>query len=64
MAEKKKDKAERLMDLWGEAVGEDGYWSKLTDDELYAIEWFLWGTHEDALREWTRRQMRKADPKR
>lgn len=58
-----KDKAERLGELWEEAVG-TGFWSELTDDELYRIESFLWTTHQDALMEWTRRQMRKADPKR
>jgi Ni,Fe-hydrogenase III large subunit len=60
-----KNKAERLGDLWDEATGgEDAYWSELTDDELYEIQFMLWGMHQDALTEWTRRQMRKADPKR
>ena len=56
-------KAERIAAVWDEVMDES-FWSEMSDDDLYSLQVVLWAAHQDALMEWTRRQMRAADPKR
>ena len=49
---------EKAALAWEQALGNE-FWKEISDDDLYYIEGWLWGTHEDALSEWTRREMQK-----
>lgn len=55
-------RTEQLAAMWAETFG-TGFWHELSDEDLYAIANWLWANHLDALQEWSRRQMRNADPK-
>lgn len=52
--------ADKFMAYWDE---NRRAWDELSNQDLYALEAYLWGIHQDALMEWTRRQMREKDPR-
>ena len=56
--------ANAVDQVWAEHFGgpQGSLWTVLDNKQLYAIEAFFWGHHQDIVLEWTRRQMRAADP--
>lgn len=54
---------DKLVQTWDSEMGQRSL-NELSDEDLYAIEAVLWGIHQDVVMEWSRRQMRKTDPKR
>ena len=52
----------KVIEAINEVIGTSHGYEQLSDDDLYSLENLFWGIHGDLVLEWSRRQMRAADP--